>query len=94
MQFSALDKAAENSGKKFSVDGSKLSACILQQQLKDRVDESLAEAQKLGVDGTPAFFVNGQKTGGAVPPEAFNAMLDQALADAGETSANKPTGGK
>lgn len=86
-QFAALDKIAEDIGKKHSVDAPKLNACIVQQQLKDKVDASLAEAQKLGVDGTPAFFINGQKSGGALPAEAFNAMLDQALADAGVPAA-------
>jgi protein-disulfide isomerase len=93
-QFKALDKAAESSGKKFSVDLAKLNACVMQQQLKEKVDASLAEAQKLGIDGTPAFFVNGQKVGGAIPPEAFNAMLDQALADAGEAPVGKAASGK
>jgi protein-disulfide isomerase len=86
-QFKALDKAAEDAGKKFGVDASKLNACIMQQQRKDKVDASMAEAQGLGIDGTPAFFINGQKGNGAVPVEQFNAMLDRALADAGDATA-------
>lgn len=38
------------------------------------------EGQKLGVQGTPTFFINGQKAVGAMPFEQFRAMIEQALA--------------
>jgi len=77
-------------GKKHSVDAAKLAACI-KEQPKAKLDASVAEANVLGVEGTPAFFVNGMKSGGALPPDEFNALLDQALADAGVA---KPASGK
>jgi len=89
-QFAALDKIAEDMGKKHSVDAAKLAACI-KEQPKAKLDASVAEANVLGVEGTPAFFVNGMKSGGALPPDEFNALLDQALADAGVA---KPASGK
>ena len=38
----------------------------------------------LGVNGTPALFINGQKIDGAVPISGVRAALDAALKDAGE----------
>ncbi len=38
----------------------------------------------LGVNGTPALFINGQKIDGAVPISEVRAALDAALKDAGE----------
>ncbi len=43
-----------------------------------RADEEAGNAA--GVDGTPAFFINGIKLGGAQPPEAFIEVFEQELA--------------
>ena len=44
------------------------------------LDRDQAEAAKVGVDGTPTFFVNGTPLVGAQPIEAFSAAIDKALA--------------
>jgi predicted DsbA family dithiol-disulfide isomerase len=44
----------------------------------------MKEADELGVNGTPALFVNGQKIDGAVPISEVRAALDAALRDAGQ----------
>ena len=44
-----------------------------------RVSADQAEAQRLGVTGTPTFFVNGRKVIGAQPVEAFAAVIDEEL---------------
>jgi protein-disulfide isomerase len=44
------------------------------------VDRDVAEAEKVGIDGTPTFFVNGKPLVGAQPLEAFTAAVDAALA--------------
>jgi len=44
------------------------------------LDRDQAEAAKVGVDGTPTFFVNGAPLIGAQPLEAFTAAIDKALA--------------
>jgi len=44
----------------------------------------MKEAEGLGVNGTPALFINGQKIDGAVPITEVRAALDAALKDAGE----------
>jgi protein-disulfide isomerase len=47
-----------------------------------KVDADLAEAKDVGVQGTPAFFINGVRLVGAQPYEAFRAVIDQQLAAA------------
>jgi len=47
--------------------------------VKSKVDADAAEAQKLGVTGTPGFFVNGRFLSGAQPFAAFKSLIDQEL---------------
>jgi protein-disulfide isomerase len=44
-----------------------------------RIAADEAEAERLGVTGTPTFFVNGRKVVGAQPPEVFAAVIDEEL---------------
>ena len=52
----------------------------------DRTEASIAadevEATRLGVQGTPTFFVNGRRLIGAQPLERFQPVVELALADA------------
>ncbi len=47
--------------------------------VRDLMDEDLAEAARLGVDGTPTFFVNDLVVRGAVPTELFAQAIEMAL---------------
>ncbi len=48
--------------------------------VEKRIDTDSKEASKLGVSGTPAFFINGKFLSGAQPIEAFKKMIDEELA--------------
>lgn len=48
-------------------------------EVKARVDADLAEAEKLGVRGTPAFFINGRYLSGAQPIASFKRIIDEEL---------------
>lgn len=48
--------------------------------LKARIDADAEEARKLGVSGTPSFFLNGRYLSGAQPVEAFKEIVDAELA--------------
>jgi protein-disulfide isomerase len=39
----------------------------------------VAEAQSLGITGTPTFLVNGRRLVGAHPVETFRTVIDEAL---------------
>jgi len=47
-----------------------------------KVDEDHEVAKKAGVNGTPAFFINGVSLSGAQPYDKFKAVIDQELAKA------------
>jgi protein-disulfide isomerase len=52
---------------------------VASKSVKDRVASDNAEAKKLGVTGTPAFFINGRFLSGAQPFESFKRMVDREL---------------
>jgi protein-disulfide isomerase len=83
-RFDAIDKMAVLRGQKHNVDAEKLQACVKAQN-EDAVRASMKEADDLGVNGTPALFINGQKVDGVVPASKIRAILDAALKDAGES---------
>jgi len=94
-QIAELDRITMDVGKRHSLDTAKLEACI-KAQPHDAVDASVKEAEALGIQGTPAIFVNGEKLEGALPTAEFKAVLDRALRDA-EPSASAqsvPAGAK
>jgi protein-disulfide isomerase len=77
-----LDRLAVLQGQTHKLDEPRLKACVKAQDDKE-VRASLKEGDDLGVNATPAMFVNGQKLDGAQPIGEVRAMLDQALKDAG-----------
>ena len=82
-RFDALDKITLSQGQKHNLDSAKLQSCVKAQN-DSAVKASMKEADDLGVNGTPALFINGQKIDGAVPINEVRAALDAALRDAGE----------
>jgi protein-disulfide isomerase len=82
-RFDAIDKMTMSQGQKHNVDVALLQSCVKAQN-EDAVKASMKEAEGLGVNGTPALFINGQKIDGAVPIGEVRAALDAALKDAGE----------
>jgi protein-disulfide isomerase len=82
-RFDAIDKITLLQGQKHNLDVAKLQSCVKAQK-EDAVRASMKEADDLGVNGTPALFINGQKIDGAVPIGDLRAALDTALRDAGQ----------
>ena len=80
--FSTLDRIAREEATLAKLDSAKLDACLAKQD-ETQVRASAKEAQGLGVDGTPALFVDGEKISGAVPEEQVWLVIDRALRAAG-----------
>jgi protein-disulfide isomerase len=55
-------------------------ACLDAGETKAIVAATIAEAELLGIDSTPTFFINGRKLAGAQPLSAFKAIIDPELA--------------
>ncbi len=77
-RFVAVDKIALQQAQKHNLDRSRLQACIGAQD-ETAVRASMEEANALGIAGTPAIFVNGERIDGAMPVTVFRAALDRAL---------------
>ena len=61
------------------LDVGKFDACVSRGNHTDAVQKDVDEAKRLGVDGTPAFFINGQLLSGAQPLDAFVRVIDREL---------------
>ena len=80
--FSTLDRIAREEATLAKLDGAKVDACIAKQD-ETQVRASAKEAEALGIDGTPALFVDGERINGAVPEQQVWAVIDRALRAAG-----------
>lgn len=84
-----LDTLTRDEAKRQNVDMTDLNACIAKQD-DSAVKASVKEAEALGVDSTPALFINGAKLEGAVPLEYVYKMIDNALTASGQTPPPPP----
>ena len=62
------------------LDTDKFNTCLDSGAMEEEVKADMADGQKYGVSGTPAFFINGKMISGAQPFEAFKKEIDAALA--------------
>ena len=75
-----LLKMAQDAG----ADQSKIKACFDSKETPPLVDATVAEAESVGVNSTPTFFINGRRLSGAQSIEAFKAIIDPELAKGGK----------
>ena len=64
---------------KIGLDMAKFKADYNGEKFAKMVDEDMALATKLGVRGTPGFFINGVKLQGAQPLPEFKRIIDEWL---------------
>jgi protein-disulfide isomerase len=81
--FAALDRIARDEATVAKLDIEKLNACIAKQD-ESKVKESAKLAESLGIDGTPALFIEGERINGAMPEAQLWMVIDRALRAAGE----------
>lgn len=69
--------------KKYAADlglnSAKFNECLDSDKYADEVKKDLADGESYGVDGTPAFFINGVKLVGAQPYEEFEKIIEAEL---------------
>lgn len=84
-----LDVLARDEGKRQNVNVDSLNACIAKQD-ETAIKASMKEGEALGVDSTPALFINGEKVEGALPIEYVYRVIDNALIASGQTPPPPP----
>lgn len=75
----ALDAKLSEYAVAVGIDSAQLLECVSTNKFADKVAEDIAEGTNVGVDGTPATFINGIRISGAVPYEEFKAEIEKAL---------------
>jgi len=53
--------------------------CQNNPEISEAVDKDIQDADKLGVEGTPSFFINGRFVTGAQPYEVFKKIIEEEL---------------
>jgi len=77
------EKFLETNAKKLGVNMTKLKKDIESETVKKRIASDMAEAQKLGLTGTPGFVAAGVRVAGAYPADHFSQIIDRRLAERG-----------
>lgn len=76
---SSLSEAFMGYAKKAGLDTKKFQACFAKNKYAAKVTADQAQANELGTQATPNFFINGVFLGGAYPVESFKEIIDQQL---------------
>ena len=82
-RLSATGGFTDDSPRRFAeaagVDGRAIENGLRDKRWTDRVERDLAVGRKVGVEGTPAFFVNGVMLSGAQPLAKFKSLVAEEL---------------
>lgn len=70
----------KGTAKALGMDAAKFDACLDSGKHEAKVKANLEAGQATGVNGTPAFFINGRLLSGAQPFDKFKEIIDQELA--------------
>lgn len=84
-----LDNLTRDEGKRQKLDTSALNACVAKQD-DSAIKASIKEGESLGVEATPALFINGERIEGAQPIQYVFRMIDNAIIAAGQTPPPAP----
>jgi protein-disulfide isomerase len=68
--------------KDLGLDTAKFDECLAKKPHSAAIDKDIADGVAAGVNGTPAFFINGRSLSGAQPFEKFKEVIDEELANA------------
>jgi len=69
----------EGYAQEIGLDMERYRADVASSPVKERISADIEEARRLGVTGTPGFFVNGRFVSGAQPYETFKRLIDEEI---------------
>jgi RNA polymerase sigma factor (sigma-70 family) len=72
-------------GQQAGLDVAMLTRALDQHTYGGALAKEMAAATEIGVKATPTFLINGQEVRGALPADAFRAVIDEALAAAAKS---------
>jgi protein-disulfide isomerase len=80
-------KIFEEYAKKIGLNIEQYKKDVASKEVKDRVERDRSSGQKLGVSGTPTFFLNGEKIPNPKTPEDFKTFIQAAILKAPKPAA-------
>ena len=78
-QGSLTPDAFERHARELGLDLARFKESMQSHRNRQRIDDDVALAGRVGATGTPTFFINGEKVVGAQPFEAFKSVIDRQL---------------
>ncbi|QRN93650.1 thioredoxin domain-containing protein [Archangium violaceum] len=76
----ALDRASlERYAEELKLNLPKFKAALDSNKFESQITAEMAESSRVGVNGTPTFFINGRSLVGAQPVDAFKRIIDEEL---------------
>ncbi|HEX4512946.1 MAG TPA: thioredoxin domain-containing protein [Polyangiaceae bacterium] len=78
------DASYETWAQQSGVSVSALRDALQSKRFSAKIDDDIELGRTIGVNGTPAFFINGVSLGGAQPADKFRAIIDPQLAAAND----------
>lgn len=72
------------------LDGPRFVSCLASGKYRQAVEEDMEAGSKAGVEGTPAFFINGIFLSGSQPARAFEQIIEAELAAAQAAGSVRP----
>jgi len=77
----ALDnKSLKQYAINLGLDTASFNQCLDSGAMLEEIQKDLQEGKKLGISGTPTFFINGTRVVGAVPFDTFKQVIERELA--------------
>jgi protein-disulfide isomerase len=85
----ALDRASlEKYAQEIGLNMNQFKAALDSNKFEAQLNADMAESSRVGVNGTPSFFINGRSVVGAQPVDAFKRVIDEELKKKGSVAAD------
>lgn len=68
------------------LDDKQFGSCLSSEKYNAEIEKDSEEGKKVGVHGTPGFFINGVTLSGAQPQDAFTRLIDDELQKSNRTT--------
>lgn len=75
------DEAFVLHANEMGIDADKFTACVADNDYEAEIQKDIKDGQAVGVNGTPAFFINGEFLSGAQPFANFEKIIEAKLAE-------------
>lgn len=88
---SQIIASLKDQAKSLGLNTAKFNSCLDSGEKASLVKADLDAGTKVGVNGTPAFFVNGRTISGAVPFDQFKTIIDEELSGTAAADVKRET---